>query len=117
MGGTAQKLLASPYQPAYDYSMKQPILWSVFVVVQSLGATGALLLPDARLPHVPTGLIATGFSIAVVCLCPGLFLSTWLLESSGDGAIISFAVVLNAIFWFGVFWMLREVRRRTAKRA
>lgn len=70
--------------------------------------------PDARLAHFPM----LAFSFSVVCLCPGLFVSTWLLDArSEDSGIVSLAIVVNAIFWFGVFATIREIRRRSASRA
>jgi NhaP-type Na+/H+ or K+/H+ antiporter len=96
--------------------MNQKIFWTIFVVVQSIGAA-VVLLPTS----LPMALIDGAFSFAVVCLCPGLFVSTWLLDSPRlppeDGGIVSLAIVLNTIFWFGVLAMMREIRRRSATRA
>jgi len=111
-----QKSLAITFERAYDQSMNRKIFWTIFVVVQSIGAAVILLVA-----HLPIALVDRAFPFAVVCLCPGLFVSTWLLDApqlpSEDGGIVSLAIVLNAIFWFGVFATIREIRRRSTSRA
>jgi hypothetical protein len=93
--------------------MNQKIFWTIFVVVQSIGASVVLLLVDAA--HSPIALFDYAFPVAVASLCPGLFVSSWLLDTpqlqSQDGGIVSLAIVFNAIFWFGVFATTREIRR------
>jgi hypothetical protein len=125
--GKAQKLLAITPEPAYDQSMDHQILWIVFVVVQSIAPVVVLLLPEAHPAHFPMALVArafpfeVAFPFAVVCLCPGLFVSTWLFYAlrfpSEDGGIVALAIIVNAILWFGVFATMREIRRRSASRA
>ena len=89
--------------------MNQKIFWIILVVVQSIGV--AVVLLDAA--H-PIALFDYALPFAVVSLCPGLLVSTWLLDTpqllSKDGGIVSIALVINAIFWFGVFATIREIR-------
>ena len=91
--------------------MKQKILWTIFVLVQSIGAAVVLLSA-----HLPIAIFDYTFPFAVVSLCPGLFVSTWLLDRpqlpSNDVGIVSLAIVLNAIFWFGFLSTIREIRLR-----
>ena len=101
--------------------MNQRAFWAVFAVVQSIGATLALVLPNARPMHFPILLIGLAFPLTVVCLFPGILISSWLLDTlrlpSTDAAFISVAIFLNAVIWFGVVFMVFRIRGRVASRA